>query len=845
MKFSAIFLLLSFVFADQVSAQVTPDHYTVYQSDNRVLIPLNGEWQKVIDDENKESIIVPFTSEEPSSYTLIRSVYIPDPKGKVLEFVSAGINHQVSLSINDQFVGSHQGGFFPFRIKIPREILNTNNSVKVTLQIDERLSYNQTIPVHLMPGDASSEYGFLGSVYLQLRPAVSVEFPQLNYTVNLPKNEVKFKPTISIQSAEYISTVANGIPDEWKTSGAPVTVKYSILDASSAVLLTDQKEVVIESDRSKTVEFKESVFSPKLWSPEHPESYTAHIEIFGNGILLDKVETPVAFRSVQVSGSEFLLNGNVVRLRGISFIQFAQSQKEMNNQDLYKILKLIQQTGANSVRFDAYPPSRDALNICDSLGLLAFAQIPVFNIPSALTFTKPIQVQSEVMLREMLNLHELHPSLIAVGLASALTANHDLEFILKQNELLKQINPSVLSYVITRNPQLRDELPTIDLLGLRLGHLKLDELQNMLTELKSDGRYFVASYGREIEPNNHNGYSDKQSQEYQAKYFTERFKEFKTLNVISGSFAASLLDYPVSSPRINSGNTDIYKVTTGIVNDDLTPRSAYTYLKNLYSNEITFNPPIGKYSSGIKVVFPIFGVILIFIFMFFFSSNRRFRDNMSRSFNRPFSFFTDIRDHRVILGLQTFGLVFLLAFTWALFFLSFGYGLRYSPTFDYLLSVLFPWSNIKEMIIGWTWSPISGIFILSMIFTVILGLFVLFIVVLGWLIKRKITMTQSLICVIWSAAPSLCIVIFAMVFEQVAISIPWLVPYIFGFVVYLIFWSLWRMMKGIRIITVAKSGRVYTVGILLIILTIAAVYFHYNYYYQAPDYVIHAFQAFK
>lgn len=845
MKRSLLFLLLYISLGLSLSAQVQPNHYTIFESPNRQLFPLDGEWQRIIEEKNSVPISLPIIHTTPESYTIVKSIYIEDPKGKLLEWVTDGINHRVKLSINDQYIGEHNGGFFPFRIKIPREFLNTNNSVKVTLEVDETLSYQNTLPLHLMPKNPDSGYGFLGSTYLQERPSVSLELPTMNYSVNPAKNEVRLKPSFEIQSAEFISTIQNEIPENWQEEGAPITVSYSIFDKETKQLVTsDSKNVQIDSDRKISVDFKENTFSAGLWSLENHKTYQVKVQISSDGELLDQVEFPIGFRSVQVKGAEFFLNGKVVRLRGFTLVE--QWKNPTNHStSLYDRLKLIQKTGGNAVRFDANPPTQDALTICDSLGLLVFAQIPYFNIPYGLSTSQIIHAQSEQMLTELIHLNQSHPSLIAVGLGSGLTTHHDLEFINKMSETAHQLNSSLLTYVVTNNPVLSDNLPSVDWFGLSSLPPLLSDFTGLISGLDAKGRYFIASYGTEIEPNNENGYSDHLSQQYQAKYYMDRYKEIKSSDRISGSFVGALLDYSVGTPRLSVGNSDRFKVRMGVANDDLTPRKSLEYIQDLYNNQVTFNPPIGKSVREVKVIFPIVGVLVIFIFFLFSSQNRRFRENMIRSFSRPFSFFMDIRDQRIILGLQTFGLVLLLGVAWSLFLLSFGYGLRFSSTFDYLLSVLLPWTVIKEYVIHWIWSPGWGLFVLSLIFIVLLGLFISFIVFLGWIFKRKISFIQSLICVIWSSAPTLFIVVLAMVFEQIVISIPWLVPYVFYFMVYLFFWSLLRMIKGFRIITNAKTGRVYFISLFILIIAIGALVMHYDYYYDAPEYIVNAFQIFK
>lgn len=845
--FLSLFFFSQLVVSQSVGDKTTYDHYTIFESPTRTLIPLDGEWKYLKEDETQGSILVPYRSNTPKKISLTKSLVIPKAKGKLLEFVSSGINHSASLSINDQFISAHQGGFLPFKLIIPLEFLNNEDHVKVDLDVDETLSADNSLPILPKPGDPLSYRGFLGQSWLMIRPAISIEYPLFNYQVDLLKNDVKLKASVSVKAAEFVSNEA-GIHEEWMTEGAPIEVSYSISDENdpAQIIFSGTQNSTINSERLISIDFSEVVGKPELWSPENPKMYLATVSVKVAGALMDEIIFPIGFRQLEFRSNGLFVNGKETRLKGFNAIEDYRYKNtaEEESQMLAK-LQTVKNSGANSIRFVGFPPAKSTIKNCDKLGLLVFSEIPSFNIPRKILESKNFQLHSENMLRTLTLRDKLNPSFIAIGIGGNYLGTNDAEIANRYSKLIKSLTPNVLTYLTTKDISLREKFTDFDMIGLDLADLSLSDFKMLTEGLSASDHFFISNYGKEIYPENHNGYSDEKSQEYQAKYFMDRYKLIKPSTTLIGSFAGTLNDYMTNAPRLISGNADPKMVTTGLLNEDLTPRTAFTYLTKLYNNEITFNPPIGKYQSGVKVVFPILGVIMIFIFMFFFSSNRRFRDNLTRSFSRSFSFFSDIRDHRVILGLQTAGLVFLLTTSWAMFLLSYCYGLRNSQTFDYLLSILLPWNGIKETVIWWTWNPISGILILSFLLLIILLLTICIPVVFGWFTKRKITFSQSLIAIIWSASPTLIIVLIAMIFEQIAASASFMVPYIFYFVIFMMLWTYFRILKGIRIIIVSNPFKVYFIGFFLLGLLLAATYFHYEHYYNAADYIMNALAAFK
>ena len=823
------------------------DNYTIFQSPTRTLIPLDGDWKYLDEDQNEIAFKIPYRSAFPQSNLIFKTIKIPEIKGRSLEFVSFGINHSVSLLVNDQFIGSHQGGYLSFKMPVSQEFLNTKNQVKLSLLVDENLSIDNSLPLIPKPGEPSSYSGVTGSTWIQILPPVSVQNPDFKYSVDAVKNEVKLKPSFSINASDFVANEA-GIESNWIANGVSVQITYTIIDPAlpEVPIFTATQNELINSGKSVDVNFPELVGKPELWSPENPKIYKSVVSVKTNSVLIDEISFPVSFRTVKLKDGKLVLNSKEIQMKGFNIVEdYKINNAEYADQLMLKKLRLLKASGVNSIRFYGFPPTFSTLEICDSLGLFVFTEIPAFNMPIDIGESQNIKVHTENMLTDLTKRSRFNPSVIAIGIGGNYSKRNDETVANEYSEVIRKSSHDILTYFVTKDFSIGEKFSSFDLVGLDVSGLSLDEFKSAVDTVSEKGNFFIAGYGKEITPDNHGGYSDHRSQEFQAKYFMDRYKVIKQSGKLIGSFAGTFQDFESQTPRLISGNLDQHKITTGLLNDDLTERTAFEYLRKMFNNEITFNPAIGKYHAGVQVIFPVLGVIMIFIFMFFFSTNRRFRDNLTRSINRPFSFFSDIRDHRVILGLQTFGLVFLLTTSWALFSLSFSYGLRSSQTFDYLLSVFFPWVWVKETIIWWTWNPIWGILLLSLFLAVCLFLSVFFLVLLGWITKRKVTFSQSLISIIWSASPTLVIVLLAMIFEQVVISASWVVPYVVYFIIFLIFWTIFRVLKGLRIIMVSHPARVYVTGFLIVGIVLIAIYFHYEHYYRATDYFFNALTAFK
>ena len=71
--------------------------------------------------------------------------------------------------------------------------------------------------------------------------------------------------------------------------------------------------------------------------------------------------------------------------------------------------------------------------------------------------------------------------------------------------------------------------------------------------------------------------------------------------------------------------------------------------------------PIGIKKDDSPMIFIIFGIILAIILGGLVNSGRKFREDSSRALLRPYNFFADVRDQRLISGLQSNILVILVS----------------------------------------------------------------------------------------------------------------------------------------------------------------------------------------
>jgi len=112
-----------------------------------------------------------------------------------------------------------------------------------------------------------------------------------------------------------------------------------------------------------------------LWTPEQPRLYKVHLQA-GE----DTLDDVMGFRTIEVSGTDILLNGKPVFLRGISIHAEAPTRggRANNDQDAVTLLGWAKELGCNYVRLAHYPHDQRMTRLADRLGLMVWSEIPVY-----------------------------------------------------------------------------------------------------------------------------------------------------------------------------------------------------------------------------------------------------------------------------------------------------------------------------------------------------------------------------------------------------------------------------------------------------------------------------------
>lgn len=152
-----------------------------------------------------------------------------------------------------------------------------------------------------------------------------------------------------------------------------VTVVNTLLDASGKTVGSSSSAVKLAAGASrKAVSHSMTLKNPQLWSVERPYIYKVRTQVKVGGKVVDEYYTNTGVRSFRFDAEKgFFLNGKNMKINGVcQHHDMGCLGAAVNEDALYRQLRMLRDMGANAVRCSHNPPAPELLNMCDTMGLI-------------------------------------------------------------------------------------------------------------------------------------------------------------------------------------------------------------------------------------------------------------------------------------------------------------------------------------------------------------------------------------------------------------------------------------------------------------------------------------------
>jgi beta-galactosidase len=236
------------------------------------------------------------------------------------------------------------------------------------------------------------------------------------------------------------------------------------------------------------------------------------------------------------------------------------------------------------------------------------------------------------------------------------------------------------------------------------------------------------------------------------------------------------------------------------------------------------------------MIFIVFGIVLALILGGLVNSGRKFREDSSRALLRPYNFFADVRDQRLISGFQSNVLVILVSAISGLLISNLLFYFKGNLIFERCI-LAFGSHGMLKTFNYLAWRPLLSIIWLSVASFFILIAITLLIKGGSFFVRNRVYYSSAYFTVIWSFLPLLLLIPLGIILYRV-LSADIANLYIYLALIIFSIWIFYRLMQGIYVIFDVNSGSVYFYSLLLI----AVVFTAFIVYYEISNSVIEYMQ---
>ncbi|HXF12301.1 MAG TPA: glycoside hydrolase family 2 TIM barrel-domain containing protein [Terriglobales bacterium] len=507
-----------------------------------------GDWNT-----QRESLLF---YEGPLWYQRSFSYHKPSAKRTFLYFGAA--NYFARVWLNGKKLGEHIGGFTPFDFDATDQLIDGDNSVVVEV---ENTRHSDGIPA--LKTDWWNYGGLTRGVQL-------VEVPQTyihDYDVQLAKGKADvIDGWVQLTGATPSGEVSIEIPEIRLKQSAPV-------DASGRAVFRFPAHV-------------------QLWSPENPKLYQVVISSTG-----DRVTDEIGFRTIETRGSQILLNGKPIFLRGISMHEEApfRSGRAFSEEDDRTLLTWAKELGCNFIRMAHYPYNEEMLRLADQMGLLVWEEIPVY---WDIQWQNPATIENaKSQLREVISRDRNRAAIALWSMSNETPISPErTEFLKSLAAYARQLDStrlitSALNHWDHNGSDVRtlsdpvgeflDVLGVNEYMGWYEG--RIEDTDHTQWKFAYEKPVIVSEFGAGAQYNLHGDDQTRFTEEYQANLFNHQLAMWQRVPEMAGMSPWVLVDF--RSPRRPLPGIQNYFNRKGLISDQGQRKQAFYVLRKFYKEK--------------------------------------------------------------------------------------------------------------------------------------------------------------------------------------------------------------------------------------------------------------------
>ncbi len=500
--------------------------------------------------------------------------YQPKEHTRVFLHVGAA-NYRSWFWVNGQKVCEHEGGFTSFNCEVTSAIHAGDNFIVAAVD-NTRLADG----VPTLQTDWWNYGGLTRSVSLIEVPEVFID----QYSVHLSRTD----PSV-IEGWVQVY----GALEQLLKENIPTTDSFPLPEIEIPEL--HAKGIAGKSDRFGVCGFRLKVDGLQLWSPENPKLYQVKITVG-----TDTITDLIGFRTVETRGTQILLNGKPIFLRGISIHAEApyRTGRANTDKDAETLLGWAKELGCNFVRLAHYPHDESMLRAADRMGVLVWSENPVY---WALQFENPkVLDKAEQQLDEEIRTSRNHAAIILWSMAnetpSTETRTRFIETLAARARMLdptRLITAALLVRAEGHTKIVDDPLgKALDVIGINeyIGWYEGTPETADRTQWRIDFEkpLIVSEFGGGAKAGLHGGENDRWTEEYQANIYRHQLEMLNRIPQLRGMSPWILMDFR-SPNRPLAGIQDEFN-RKGLISEQGEKKQAFFVLQRAYQDKSVGRP---------------------------------------------------------------------------------------------------------------------------------------------------------------------------------------------------------------------------------------------------------------
>ncbi len=280
-----------------------------------------------------------------------RQLSIPDDfRGKRIFLRFDAVYTYARVWVNGKFVRDHHGGFTPWNCEIT-DCVTPGERAWLTVgvtdsKVDEYINNMSGYAQH-------SLLGIIRGVRLFAVPPDCLTRVQVETDLDAAYSNALLKTTcaMSFQKA------------------ASAAVRLTLRDPGGAEVALSPSSLELSPGKPEMT-LSVPVAAPLKWDAEHPNLYTLEAKVEVDGAMVQTLTKKIGFRKVELKDRQILVNGRVVKLRGLGTMPaHPLAGRTLTREMSEASIRMYKQANVNYLRNACYPQGSEVYDLCDKIGM--------------------------------------------------------------------------------------------------------------------------------------------------------------------------------------------------------------------------------------------------------------------------------------------------------------------------------------------------------------------------------------------------------------------------------------------------------------------------------------------